>query len=281
MRQGLSDYYDPKPGISISTLAYEYPPAFHVPEHAHGADQAIYATRGVMEVSVGQSFWLIPPQFAIWIPARTMHSIRMPGAVSMRTLYLRRGLAPGLPATCTVLHVTPLLRELIVEAVRIGQLRTRNGLHRALRDLIVVHLEGASSVPTFLTLPKDPRAVAVAHALIANQADTPSLDSLCTAAGASMRTIERAFRSEVGADFATWRRQARLMKAVELLAAGSLVKQAAFATGYRQPSAFVEMFRRTFGATPKAWVAALGGGTRTGMKTANSVKTRAARGIML
>jgi AraC-like DNA-binding protein len=59
------------------------------------------------------------------------------------------------------------------------------------------------------------------------------------------------------------------------------VKQAAFATGYRQPSAFVEMFRRTFGATPKAWAAALGGGSAAGMKIANSVKTRAPRGIML
>jgi|HubBroStandDraft_1064217.scaffolds.fasta_scaffold02775_7 AraC-like DNA-binding protein len=257
MRQGFIDDYDPKPGTSISTLAYEYPPAFQVPEHAHGADQVIYATRGAMEVSAGQSFWLIPPQFAIWIPARTMHRIRMPGAVSMRTLYLRRGLASKLPATCTVMHVTPLLRELIVEAVRMGQLRARNRLHRALRDLVILHLEEASPVPTFLTLPKDPRALAVAHALIANQAHNPSLDSLCASAGASVRTIERVFRSEVGTDFATWRRQARLMKAVELLAAGSLVKQAAFATGYRQPSAFVEMFRRTFGATPKAWAAAL------------------------
>jgi AraC-like DNA-binding protein len=49
------------------------------------------------------------------------------------------------------------------------------------------------------------------------------------------------------------------MKAVELLAGGSSVKQAAFATGYRQPSAFVEMFRRTFAATHKAWAAALAG----------------------
>jgi AraC-like DNA-binding protein len=255
MRQGFVDYYDPKPGTSISTLAYEYPPGFQVPEHAHGADQAIYATRGVMEVSAGQSFWLIPPQFAIWIPARTMHRIRMPGAVSMRTLYLRRGLAPKLPTTCAVLHVTPLLRELIVEAVRIGKLRTRNRLHGALRDLLVSHLERASPVPIFLTLPKDPRALAVAQASVAGQQHNPSLDSLCTAAGASVRTIQRAFRSEVGTDFATWRRQARLMKAVELLAAGNLVKQAAFATGYRQPSAFVEMFRRTFGVTPKAWAA--------------------------
>jgi AraC-like DNA-binding protein len=37
------------------------------------------------------------------------------------------------------------------------------------------------------------------------------------------------------------------------------VKQVAFATGYRQPSAFVAMFRRTFAATPKAWAVALAG----------------------
>ncbi len=257
MRQGYIEDYDPKPGTSISTLAYEYPPAFNVPEHAHGADQVIYATRGVMEVSAGQSFWLIPPQFAIWIPARTMHRIRMPGAVSMRTLYLRCGLAPKLPTTCTVLHVTPFLRELIVEAVRVGQLRIRNRLDCALRDLVICHLEADTPVPTFLTLPKDPRALTVAHALIANQADNPPLDLLCAGAGASVRTIERLFRSEVGTDFATWRRQARLMKAVELLAGGSSVKQAAFAIGYRQPSAFVEMFRRTFAATPRAWAVAL------------------------
>jgi AraC-like DNA-binding protein len=47
------------------------------------------------------------------------------------------------------------------------------------------------------------------------------------------------------------------MKAVELLVSGSSIKEIAFAIGYRQSSAFVEMFRRTFGATPKAWVTAL------------------------
>lgn len=259
MRHGYTDCYDPKAGTSVSTLAWEYPPAFEVPEHAHGSDQAIYATRGVMEVSVGQSFWLIPPQFAIWIPARTTHRIRMPGAVSMGTLYLRRGLAPRLPAGCSVLHVTPLLRELILEAVRLGKLRTRNRLHCALRDMLIWQLERASPVPTFLTMPRDSRALAVAQALIANQAHNPSLRSLCARAGASVRTIERVFRKEVGSDFTTWRRQARLMRAVELLAGGGSVKQASFETGYRQPSAFVEMFRRTFGTTPKAWATALEG----------------------
>jgi len=250
--------FDPKGGVSIATLAYDYPAGYRIPEHAHGSDQLIYAICGVMEVAAGEGLWLIPPHFALWIPAGTRHAIRMPGAVSMRTLYVRPGIGK-LAAKCAVIHVRPLLRELIVEAVRVGQLRARHRLHCALRDLIVFHLARASPVPTFLTLPKDPRALAVAQRLVADQAHNPSLDSLCDGAGASVRTIERVFRSEVGTDFATWRRQARLMKAVELLAAGGSVKQAAFATGYRQPSAFVEMFRRTFAATPKAWATALAG----------------------
>jgi hypothetical protein len=76
--------YDPRRGVSVATLAYDYPAGFLVPEHAHGSDQLIYATRGV---------WIIPPHFALWIPAERFHRIRMPVAVSMRTLYLRPGLA--------------------------------------------------------------------------------------------------------------------------------------------------------------------------------------------
>ena len=249
--------YDPTPGVSISTLAYEYPVGFNVVEHAHGSDQLIYAPRGVMEVAADRSLWLIPPQFAVWIPAHTFHKIRMPGAVSMRTLYLRRGLAPRMPRRCSVLHVTTLLRELIIEAVRIGKLQSRNHLHSTIRDLILHELHHSSSVPTFVTLPSDSRALAVAQATIADLATGRSLSKLCAAAGASVRTIERAFRRDVGTTFELWRHQARLMKAVELLVAGRPVKEVAYDVGYRRTSAFVEVFRHTMGTTPKKWTASL------------------------
>jgi AraC-like DNA-binding protein len=45
--------------------------------------------------------------------------------------------------------------------------------------------------------------------------------------------------------FESWRRQVRLMKAVELLLKGSSVKEVVFAVGYRQSGAFIEAFRRT------------------------------------
>lgn len=257
MRQGLITDYDPKRGACVATLAYECESGFQVKEHAHGSDQVIYATRGVMEIASGQSLWVIPPHFAVWIRARTLHRIRMPGPVSMRTLYLRPGIAPRLPQACTVLYVAPLLRELIVEAVRIGELRSRNRVERSLADLLVYNLEAASPLPTSLTLPKDSRAVAVAAAAMARQSEYLSLESLCASAGVGVRTVQRLFRREVGTDFETWRRQVRLTKAVELLVGGRSVKEVAFDIGYSHPSAFVEMFRRTFGATPKAWVLSL------------------------
>jgi AraC-like DNA-binding protein len=254
---GILTEFDPKRGVSIATLAYEYPPGFRVPEHAHGSDQLIYAIGGVMEVSADQGLWLIPPHFALWIPARTRHGIRMPGAVSMRTLYVRPGLAEPAAPGCTVIHVSPLLRELILEAVRIGRLRTRNHHECALRDLLILHIENASLMPAGVNRPRDPRARAVAECVLRNVGQTQTAAALCAAAGASVRTIERKFRQEVGSDFETWRRQVRLMKALELLVSGQSVKEVAFRIGYRQPSAFVEMFRRTLGSTPKAWMAAI------------------------
>ena len=249
--------YDPKRGISVSTLAYEYPSSYQVPEHAHGSDQLIYAISGLMEVSSAQSMWLIPPHFALWIPARTHHWIHMSGPVSMRTLYLRTGLASRLEPCCAVLHVTPLMRELIVEIVRVGPLRTRDRYEGALRDLLIFQLQNASPMPTFVTLPREQRARAVADSILRNPAESKPMAALCAEVGVSVRTIERTFRREVGSDFESWRRQVRLTKAVELLVSGCSIKEVAFRIGYRQSSAFVDLFRQTFGTTPKAWISAL------------------------
>ena len=256
MRQLLVRENDPKRGVSIATHSREYPRGSQIPRHAHGSNQLIYASRGLMEVASGQSLWKIPPHFGLWIPARTPHQIQMAESVSMRTLYLRPALS-RLRRECTVLHVGPLFRELIVEIVRIGQLRERNRIERALRDLLVVELERASPVPTGITLPKDERALEVAQTLMENPAKRIPLKSMCLTAGVSVRTLERTFRREVGTDFECWRRQVRLMKAVELLVSGQRIKEVAYSVGYQHPSAFVTLFRETFGTTPKAWISAL------------------------
>src|SRR5579859_5838344 len=162
---GIVRENDPRRGVSVATLAHDYPRGFHGSLHAHGSDQLIYASRGVMEVASGTSLWLLPPHFGLWIPARTPHEIRMPERVSMRTLYLRPSLA-ALKRACTVLHVGPLLRELVFEIVEVGELRVRNQIECALRDLLISQLRRASPVPTGVVLPKDPRALKVASTAI-------------------------------------------------------------------------------------------------------------------
>jgi AraC-like DNA-binding protein len=65
-----------------------------------------------------------------------------------------------------------------------------------------------------------------------------------------VKTIQRLFVKETGMTFGQWRQQARLLRALELLAVGEKVIDVALALGYESPSAFAAMFRKQFGQTP-------------------------------
>ncbi|MGA8670856.1 MAG: helix-turn-helix transcriptional regulator [Terracidiphilus sp.] len=244
---------DPPCGVSVSIHSRDYPAGFRVGLHAHASDQLVYASRGVMEVTSGKSIWVIPPCFCLWIPAGTLHEIRMPSAVSMRTLYLRRTLAKLAPE-CRVLHVGSFMRELIFAVMRAGRLRSGNRVESALRELLLAELRGASSVPTRVELPRDPRAHEVARRVLADPALRLPQTELCQSAGVSVRTLERIFQREVGLDFESWRRQVRLVRAIELLVDGHSVKETAFLVGYQHSSAFLALFRANFATTPRTWI---------------------------
>jgi len=71
----------------------------------------------------------------------------------------------------------------------------------------------------------------------------------------SPRSFARHFLDETGLTFGSWQRKARLLRALELLGNGSSVSDVAFALGYQGTSAFIAMFRRTFGTTPARYFA--------------------------
>src|SRR5271169_6288981 len=115
----------PRQSAQVTTLTYEFANGHTVPEHFHQEDQLVYASQGVMTVCTGEGTWVVPPQRAVWIPARTPHGILMSGAVSMRTLYLKPRLVRSLPRSCRVLNVSSLLRELILHACKLPALEKR------------------------------------------------------------------------------------------------------------------------------------------------------------
>jgi AraC-like DNA-binding protein len=95
----------------------------------------------------------------------------------------------------------------------------------------------------------------IVHALLAEPGRPRTLAALCTDCGASKRTIERLFIAETKMTFSQWRRQLRLLHAMQLLASGEKVTGAALDAGYRSASAFIVMFRRQLGQTPTRYFA--------------------------
>jgi AraC-like DNA-binding protein/quercetin dioxygenase-like cupin family protein len=234
----------------IATLTHDYQPGHVVPLHFHDRDQLVYASQGVMTVMTSEGIWVVPTLRAVWIPAAVPHTVSMTGRVAMRTLYLKPRLARTLPRQCCVVNVSPLFRELILQACRVGTLKKTNSRQRHLIELIVDQLEAIQMVPLQLPHLSDPRARRVADILLANPTNTQQLAQLCKESGASKRTVERLFQDEVGMTLGKWRQQLRLMYAVRLLAEGAKVTQAALEAGYSTPSAFICMFKNVLGTTP-------------------------------
>lgn len=147
----------------------------------------------------------MPAQRAVWIPAKVPHSVAMSGVVSMRTIYFRTRLARGLPRACAVVNISPLLRELILQACKSPSLNRRSRIERHLIDLIIDQLGMVQTVPLQLPSVSDPRAMRVAQTLQNESGDSSSLERICEKAGASKRTIERLFQRETRLTLGKWR----------------------------------------------------------------------------
>jgi AraC-like DNA-binding protein len=243
----------PKLPSPVTALPFDFATGHVIPEHHHQEDQLVYACRGVMTVRTKDGTWVVPAQRAVWIPARTRHSIVMAGAVSMRTLYFRPRLVKHLPRNCCVVNVSPLLQELVLHACQFRALSRRSKMQAHLIDFIIDQLQSVKTVSLQLPLPSDPRAARVAAILQDELGDSAALDEACRQAGASKRTIERIFQQQTHLSVGKWRQQLRLMRSLQLLAAGEKITHAAMEAGYSTPSAFIAMFRKALGTTPRRY----------------------------
>lgn len=239
----------------VAAMAKDFADGFHILPHAHERAQLIFAARGVMTVSADTGTWAVPPQRAVWMPGGVRHEIRMSGAVSMRTLYVRPEAAAALPPAVRVIAVSPLLRELILRACALPVLYDEAGADGRVMRLLLDEIAALPSVALDLKMPVDPRVERVCRALREEPGDPRTLDDWARGAGASGRTLARLFLKETGLSFADWRQQARLLAAMARLAAGQPITRIALDLGYESPSAFTAMFRRALGAPPSRYLA--------------------------
>ena len=162
--------------------------------------------------------------------------------------------AQSLPQQPVLAEISGLLRELILALLEEPADYDESGRGGIVARLILTELGRLQERRLAVPMPRDPRALRVARALLDNSSIEFGLDRWAEEAGASRRTLARIFRSETGLGFAEWRARLRAIDGLARLSDGASVAETAASVGYASPSAFSAMIHRTLGHPPRQLV---------------------------
>jgi AraC-like DNA-binding protein len=237
----------------IVTLATSALRAAHVHSHARG--QAIGAVSGLLAVATERERLIVPPGHVLWMPPAQLHGLDTHGPASGWSAYVAPHACAALPARPQVMAVSGLLREAVARAAGWSALPALDPAQARVCAVSVDEIAAAPCQRLVLPMPRERRLRAIALALAECPADPRTLAEWAAWAGITPRTLTRRYAAETGLAFSTWRQRARLLRALELLAAGQAVTTVALELGYDSLSAFIAMFRRAMGVSPGAYVA--------------------------
>jgi AraC-like DNA-binding protein len=240
----------PRPVVGIG---HDFPASFELAEHRHRRGQFLYAASGVIAVGTPGGTWVAPPERAVWIPAGVPHSVRMVGAVQTRSVLIEPAMCTAFPASCRIVGVSILLRQLLVVAAEISTEYDEEGRDGLVMRLLVAEIGSAPMIPLAVPFPHAPALAALCHAYLERPRATASIDQWASALGMNRRSFTRLFRRETGMSFGEWRQQACIAVALPRLAAGDPVTTIALDLGYDGPANFSTMFKRALGAPPSRY----------------------------
>jgi len=238
---------------AMAAMEVDYPSGTSTGRHSHPRGQLLYAIEGVMIVRSDAGSWVVPPNRAAWLIAGVEHEVGMYGAVKIRTVFIDPATAPQLPDTSCVIEVSPLLRELIVAAVRIPVDYRQDSRDGRLMRLLLDELRTSDELPLHLPVPRDARLRTICEALTNDPGNSCTAAQWARQVGVAAKTVHRLFAAETGMTFAHWRKQARLLAALQRIASGERIIDVALDCGYASQSAFSAMFRRHFAVPPSAF----------------------------
>jgi AraC-like DNA-binding protein len=224
--------------------------------HWHDLHQIEYAVEGVVEVDTDEGRSLLPPHRAAWIPAGCIHQATLHARVRTISVLFEPDLMPAPGDRARIIEASPLLREMILHAVRWPITRRDSDQPADHFFRTLAHLVGeALDQDAALSLPNsaDP-LVAAATAYTQQHLADVTLRDVCATVGASERTVRRRFAEEIGVSWRTYLMRARVLRAMALLAQpGRTVLDVSIVVGFDNASAFTRAFCRETGESPSAY----------------------------
>ncbi|MEG1455653.1 MAG: AraC family transcriptional regulator, partial [Comamonas sp.] len=145
----------------MTGVAADYPAGFSVDFHRHARGQLLYALDGVMVVEATTGRWIVPPTTAVWLRPHVGHRILMRSAARIRSVLVLPDAARLLPPADCVVHVSPLLRELIAAAAALGTDVCGTPRGELLASLLLHELRAPQALPFHLPWPDDTQMAGV------------------------------------------------------------------------------------------------------------------------
>lgn len=225
--------------------------------HSHDMHQIEYAVGGVVEVETATTHYLLPPQQAVWIPAGLRHQATMSPRVRSIAVMFDPELVQFHGERAAVLDVSPVIREMIIYAQRwpVGRLTDDATAERFFETLGGLVLDSIDSDEALLSLPMSDHPV-VHNAMAFTKANLHdvTIGEVGRAVSVSDRTLRRLFDEHVGMSWRTYLLQARMLRAMALLASPEQsVQETARAVGFDNGSSFARAFSDFCGQSPSSY----------------------------
>lgn len=223
------------------------------PCHQHsGKGELLWSPCGALSIGTPKGAWVVSSQRAVWIPPNTPHEVLHCNQARLHWVLLDAVTCRRLCPHSRTLQVNEELRALVEAVAHRGTtLDVTVGTGRKL----ISEIEDATDIGCDLGPLPIPLATSerLCPLLEFYRTSPGRLESLCyweNYFGLSQRTLSRWFAEDTGLTFSRWRQLVRLRRALEMIASGSKIANAAQEVGYESVSMFISTFRRVVGTTP-------------------------------
>jgi AraC-like DNA-binding protein/quercetin dioxygenase-like cupin family protein len=254
-----SGLVDMRTGGGASAGSFPYEEELSVTTwHSHDLHQIEYAFQGAVEVESESGHYLLPPQQAAWIPAGLEHRTTIRTTVRTISVFFHPDLVAAPGERVRILAVPPVLREMMIYSRRwpIGRTGSdseplADAFFAVLGQMVSESLD--REIPLSLPSSTDPE-VAAAMAWTRDHLAEATVAAVARSVGLSERSLRRRFDAVVGMSWRAYLLQARLLRAMALLAEpGPSVLEIATSVGFESLSAFDRTFRLRTGETPSGY----------------------------
>ncbi|MUN19533.1 AraC family transcriptional regulator [Escherichia coli] len=245
------------------------------PVHQHRKGQLILALHGAITCTVENALWMVPPQYAVWIPGGVENALWMvppqyavwiPGGVEHSNqvtanaelcfLFIEPS-AVTMPTTCCTLKISPLCRELILTLANRTTTQRAEPMTRRLIQVLFDELPQQPQQQLHLPVSSHPKIRTMVEMMAKEPVEWGSLGQWAGFFAMSERNLARLIVKETGLSFRQWRQQLQLIMALQGLVKGDTVQKVAHTLGYDSTTAFITMFKKGLGQTPGRYIAGL------------------------